>query len=357
MKKFLASLLVICTLLTCMIFTASAAGGAGANATYVQGATIWETFPAIWTIKFAPTDITGAVSLKFDFFVEKVADFKMDAFEIGSEDACDVEERQFGLSALGTLQDGWNTVTMNIAGGEQKPEPQLFNLAEFKRIRIFRNEPRSAEPNLTIAFRNIVAVKEDGTEIKVGAAPAAVAKENAPIVIDAKNYEQFDSFKIAGSYNKHDAGLYMDANMNSTLMFNYEGTPVAAQLKLPAGNGFLILASKDNKDFTEIARSTITGSLDSQDLVLDLTDYLGNGAIYVKIADATPEDGNGAFINGGDKKTEFSVSYETDTPDTPDTPDEPAPATFDAVSSVAVAAVAALGVALVASKKRHCFPA
>ncbi|MCQ2425921.1 MAG: hypothetical protein MJ070_07230 [Lachnospiraceae bacterium] len=35
------------------------------------------------------------------------------------------------------------------------------------------------------------------------------------------------------------------------------------------------------------------------------------------------------------------------------TPDDPTPATFDAVSSVAVAAVAALGVALVASKKRH----
>ena len=36
-----------------------------------------------------------------------------------------------------------------------------------------------------------------------------------------------------------------------------------------------------------------------------------------------------------------------------DTPADPTPATFDAVSSVAVAAVAALGVALVASKKRH----
>ena len=43
-----------------------------------------------------------------------------------------------------------------------------------------------------------------------------------------------------------------------------------------------------------------------------------------------------------------AVSEAPDTPDTPDTP-----ATFDAVSSVAVAAVAALGVALVASKKRH----
>lgn len=352
MKKLLASLLVICTLLSCMIIGVSA-GAPGGNSTYVQGVTIWGQFPLIWTIKFAPTDITGAVSLKFDLFVSKAADFKMDAFEVGSVDACDTEERQFGLSAFGTLQDGWNTVTMSLNGGEQKQDA-LFNFAAFKRIRMFRNVERDKEANVTVGLRNIVAVKDDGTEIKVGAAPAAPAKENAPIVIDAKNYEQFDSYKLDGTYNKHDAGLYMDANMYSVLMFTYEGTPKSAELKLPAGNGFLILASKDNKDYTEIARSTITGKLDSQDLVLDLTAYLGDGAIFVKIADATPEDGNGAFINGGDKKIEFSVSYETAAPET-EAPSDPVvePTTFDAAASVAVAAIAAMGIVLVASKKRH----
>ncbi|MCQ2425926.1 MAG: hypothetical protein MJ070_07255 [Lachnospiraceae bacterium] len=348
MKKLLASLLVICTLIAGMAIFASAA-------TYTQDAEMTYDWPvpsnAIWEFHFKPTDITGATKVQFEFFVETAENLKINSFELGSHKNSDWKEKTFNSNAgFGGLVDGWNTVTLTLSesGESNDTDPKDgttsgWDPKTFQRIRMYNVDHAGAATKL--AIKNIVALKDDGTEIKVGS--ETMAKEGAPIVIDAKNYAQFDSYMIEGKYNQHDGGLYTDRDMYVILALPFEGEPTSALLKLPAGNGFLISASKDNKEYTEIARSTVTGNLNSQDLELDLTDYLGKGVVYVKIEDATPADGNGAFINGGAKKTEFSVSYQTETPD------EPAPATFDAVSSVAVAAVAALGVALVASKKRH----
>ncbi len=363
MKKLLASLLIVCTLLACMMI--------GASAEEYRQDTVLEkdgfTKGTVWQFTVKPTDITGAVSLKFDLYVASAADFDITSFEIGTHGNSDWKEKQInGIGAFGTLVDGWNTVTLDLASiGESNdinPDdgtPAGFDFTNLCRFRIFNVTVDGKTTD--IKFKNFVAVKEDGSEIKIGL--GAAAKENAPIVIDALNYAQFNTYMIDGRYNQHGGGLYTDGNMFVVLQLPYEGEPTSALLKLPAGNGFLISASKDNEEFTEIARSTITGDLTSQDLELDLTPYLGSGSVYVKIEDGTPADGNGAYINGGAKKTEFSVSYTApvdpgtvdpvDPGDDPTSGDDPNPGTFDAASSVAVFAVAALGITLVASKKRH----
>ena len=351
MKKLLALLLVVCTLVCAMTICASAAN-------YNQGDEMTSNWKAIFEFNFKPTDITGAVSVRFDFFVETAANLHVDSFELCSYKSSDWKELNYNNNTGFTgLTDGWNTLTFNIAEGTPNNDTNPGDGTEagwdpttFQRMRMYNVSGNGGDTK--VAIKNIVAVKEDGTEIKVGSGPAA--KENAPIVIDAKNYEQFNSYMIEGKYNTHGNGLYTDGNMYVILALPYVGEPTSALLKLPAGNGFLISASKDNKDYTEIARSTITGDLNSQNLELDLTAYLGSGTVYIKIEDGTPADGNGAFINGGDKKTEFSIGFGTDEPEETEASTDPvAPKTFDAAASVAVAAVAAMGIVLVASKKRH----
>ncbi len=136
-------------------------------------------------------------------------------------------------------------------------------------------------------------------------APSASA--GAPIVIDALDYDTYDAYLVEGFYNRHMGGLYHDANAYSVLKFTYEGDPSAASLFLPISNQYSVLASSDNRDYSEIARNEYGGSITSHDLELDLTGFLGTGAIYVRIQDSIPTDGNGAYITGGDKKIVFSV--------------------------------------------------
>ena len=364
MKKLLASLLVICALLSCMIIGVSA-GAPGGNSTYVQGMTIWGQFPLIWTIKFAPTDITGAVSLKFDLYVSSAADFKMDAFEVGSEDACDIEERQFGLSAFGALQDGWNTVTMSLNGGEQKADA-LFNFAEFKRIRMFRNVERDKEANVEVGLRNIAAVKEDGTEIKIGAALDTGALEGNVRTYAFELYQASEE-KYLIKTNAGDNGTqrFSDAGAETIYGFGMVDTDKIEKVELSAKLGcqLLLQVSNDGKNWVEIYKYTEVvpdhpeAGADIKVYDFDLTDKWTKGdALFIRIADSSPENGWGGSIFKDNVNT-LKVTYKSDAPVDPTpvdpTPVDPTPATFDAVSSVAVAAVAALGIALVASKKRH----
>ncbi|MCQ2425922.1 MAG: hypothetical protein MJ070_07235 [Lachnospiraceae bacterium] len=360
MKKLLASLLVISALLSCMIIGVSA-GAPGGNSTYVQGTTIWGQFPLIWTIKFAPTDITGAVSLKFDLYVSKAADFKMDAFEVGSEDACDTEERQFGLSAFGALQDGWNTVTMSLNGGEQKADA-LFNFAEFKRIRMFRNVERDKEANVEVGLRNIVAVKEDGTEIKIGnALDTGVLEGNVRTYAFELYQESEEKYLLRTNAGDNKTQRFSDGKLETVYAFGMVDTDKIEKVEFSAKLGcqLLLQVSNDDKNWVTVYEFVRPDDPDHPEAGadikvydFDLTDKWTKGdALFIRIADSSPEDGWGGSIFKDNVNT-LKVTYKSDAPVDP-TPVDPTPTTFDAVSSVAVAAVAALGIALVASKKRH----
>ncbi len=199
MKKLLALLLVAFTLLACMTICASADE-------YLQDTVIeWDGFAkgTVKSITFEPTDITGAVSVKFDLYVGSAADFKITSFELGSHKSTDWKEKQFnGVAKFGALVDGWNTVTIDIAafGDSNDINPNDgteagFDFTNLCRMRIF-NVTEETNPT-DVKFRNIVAVKEDGTEIKVGAAPAPVTDAPADPVVEPTTFDAASSIAVA----------------------------------------------------------------------------------------------------------------------------------------------------------------
>ena len=159
---------------------------------YEQGRVIVKTLPAVWLIHFQPTDITGATAIRFDFFIDNAANFRLSALEFGSHYRNDWQELQYtGIAKWPSLNDGWNTVTMPLTNGDpvSSVNPSdgssgTFDPKTFQRIRIFNTT--GSDPQITIGFRNIVAVKDDGTEIPVGSpssgTPAEEPVEQEPIL-------------------------------------------------------------------------------------------------------------------------------------------------------------------------------
>lgn len=166
---------------------------------YYQGQTIERDFPAIWQFGFAPTDITGAVAIKFDLYIEDVSRIKFDELEFGSLIVTDWQEKAYNpaLEKMGgaNLKNGWNTITMNLADasavdadvdpvrnalGENGlgDAPAGFDFTHFCRIRLFT---LANFDKTNVKIKNIVAVKADGSEILVG----SVEPAPAPATFDA----------------------------------------------------------------------------------------------------------------------------------------------------------------------------
>ena len=176
MKKLFSSLLAVIMTVACVALCASAVE-------YEQGMELETTFPTVWGISFEPTDITGCTAIRFDFYVENAAAYQPDSIEFGSHSACDWQEINFGRGEWAGLADGWNTVTFELNGpaaAATDHEPSRpddgstpgFKYDAFQRIRIYNVSGDGSET--TIKIKNIVGVKEDGTTVPCGAAPAPV---------------------------------------------------------------------------------------------------------------------------------------------------------------------------------------
>ncbi|MCQ2425923.1 MAG: hypothetical protein MJ070_07240 [Lachnospiraceae bacterium] len=362
MKKLLASLLIVCTLLGCMMISINA----GYN--YDQS-TVLE-----WTMKkdvikeftFEPTDITGATALKFDLYLESAADFGFTSFEIGTHPHCDWKEKQVnGAASFGTLVNGWNTVSLDLASIPESNDWKDandgsvagFDYSHLCRIRIFNVNVDGKETN--VKLKNIVAVKGD-TEIKVGGAP--VVLDTGVLEGNVRTYAfelyQDSEAKYLRNTTAGDNGTqrFSDAGAETVYAFGMVDTDKIEKVEFSAKLGcqLLLQVSNDAKNWVEVYKYTEVvpdhpeAGADVKVYDFDLTDKWTKGdALYIRIADSSPENGWGGSIFKDNVNT-LKVTYKSDAP-----VDDPTPATFDAVSSVAVAAVAALGVALVASKKRH----
>ena len=349
MKKLLAFLLIVCTLVACMAVGAFAAD-------YKQGDTLEKNYPAIWQFTFEPTDITGAVSIKFDIWIEDVSRIKFDELEFGSLAQSDWQEKAYNPASekmgIANLKSGeWGTVTMKIADGADVnaevesvlknvgDAPKGFDMTHFCRIRLFT---LASYDKTLVKIRNIVAVKEDGTEIKVGAEPVVTDIVPTIEVLSAEWTGEHDwtiTFKATGLDHpdfkgdawvgvypsSHTSNSYSVADSMQTWRYLNEGRAAPTDpLNVAADNTMTVTYTFE----TNLGNADICAPKEGvdYDLVLFFND---SGYDYVC-------------------RDSFRFNAEPETPDTPDTP-----TTFDAVSSVAVAAVAALGVALVASKKRH----
>ena len=164
---------------------------------YYKGQTVEKSYPAIWQLDFAPTDITGAVSIKFDMWIEDVSRIKFDELEFGSLKATDWQEKAYNPATekmgISNLKSGeWGTVTMNIADGADVnaeveavlknvgDAPKGFDMTHFCRIRLFT---LASYDKTLVKIKNIVAVKADGSEIVVGSdAPAPATFDAAASV-------------------------------------------------------------------------------------------------------------------------------------------------------------------------------
>ena len=200
MKKFLVSLLIVCTLVSCMMVCASAA-----EPVYEQGSEMATDWPAIYAFTFDPIDITGAVAIKFDFFVETAANLSIDSFELCSYKASDWKEKNFnGNKGFTGLSDGWNVVTLNLAeaGDSNDTNPNDgttagFDFTTFQRIRMYNVSGSGSATK--VAIKNIVAVKEDGSELKIGAAPAPVTEAPADPVVEPTTFDAAASVAVAAA--------------------------------------------------------------------------------------------------------------------------------------------------------------
>ena len=208
MKKLLASLLIVCTLLACMMIAVSADEPVYG---YYQDQTIEKNYPAIWQFTFAPTDITGAVSIKFDMWIEDVSRIKFDELEFGSLTQSDWQEKAYNPATdkmgIANLKSGeWGTVTMDISAGTDVnaevesvlknvgDAPKGFDMTHFCRIRLFTLAKYDAT---LVKIKNIVAVKEDGTEIKVGSvAPAPVTDAPSDPVVGPTTFDAASSVAV-----------------------------------------------------------------------------------------------------------------------------------------------------------------
>ena len=361
MKKLLASLLIVCTLLGCMMI------GASAGYDYDQGTVLEWTMKkdVVKTITFEPTDITGATTLKFDLFVESVENFAFNCFEIGTHANCDWKEKQVtGAESFGALVDGWNTVSLDLAAipesNDTNPNDGTergFDYSNLCRFRIFNVNIEGKETN--VKLKNIVAVKGD-TEIKVGAAPKAldtgVLEGNVRTYAFELYKESEDKYLFKTNAGDNGNQRFSDGTLETVYAFGMVDTDKIEKVEFSAKLGcqLLLQVSNDAKNWVEVYKYTEVvpdhpeAGADIKVYDFDLTDKWTKGdALYIRIADSSPENGWGGSIFKDNVNT-LKVTYKSDAPVV-----DPTPATFDAVSSVAVAAVAALGVALVASKKRH----
>ena len=301
---------------------------------------------AVWEFHFKPTDITGATKVKFDFYVETAANLKINSFELGSHKNSDWKEKTFNNNAgFGGIVDGWNTITLTLAesGESNDTNPNDGSVSgwdpkTFQRIRMYNVDHAGAATKL--AIKNIVAVKADGSEIKIGAEPAPDVTPTIKVLsaewngehdwtitfkATGLNHPDFKGDAWVGVYpSEHTSNSYSSADSMQTWRYLNEGRA----------------APTDALNYAEDYTMTVTYTFETN---------LGN-------ADgcAPKEDGEYDLVlffndSGYDYVCRDSFKFNAE----PEQPDEPTPATFDAVSSVAVAAVAALGVALVASKKRH----
>ncbi len=165
---------------------------------YYQGQTIEKNYPAIWQFNFAPTDITGAVSIKFDMWIEDVSRIKFDELEFGSLTQSDWQEKAYNPATekmgISNLKSGeWGTVTLNIADGADVnaeveavlknvgDAPKGFDMTHFCRIRLFT---LASYDKTLVKIKNIVAVKADGSEIVVGSV-APTPDDPTPATFDA----------------------------------------------------------------------------------------------------------------------------------------------------------------------------
>lgn len=201
MKKVLASLLVVCTLLACMMISTSAE-----NYTYLQDSVIEMdgfTKGNVNWIFFDPTDITGATKLQFDLYVGEADQFGFTTFEIGSHPGktiSDWQEKEINNS-FGALNDGWNTVSIDLDSmanvAVTNPDdgtPGEFDYTKFCRIRFFNVNVEGKTTD--VKFKNFTAVKADGTEIKVGAAPAPATDAPADPVVEPTTFDAASSVAV-----------------------------------------------------------------------------------------------------------------------------------------------------------------
>ncbi len=171
MKKFLASLLIVCTLLVCMTVCAFAED-------YKQGDELEQNWPAIWTIYFDPTDISDCIGVSIDFYFETAANFAVDSLELGSHHNNDWKELTFnGNNGFADIHDGWNeglvfafdakSGTSDDINPDDGTEPG-FDPATFQRIRMYNVS--GAGSNTVVKIKNICGIKADGTKVPCGAA-------------------------------------------------------------------------------------------------------------------------------------------------------------------------------------------
>ena len=184
LKRICLLVLALCLIGGCLMISVTAD-----DYDYEQGKVIVKSLPAVWLIHFKPTDITGATAIKFDFFIDNADNFRLSALEFGSHYRNDWQELQYtGIAKWPSLQDGWNSVTMPLSLGDPVASVNpsdgtsgTFDPATFQRIRIFNTT--GTDPQITIGFRNIVAVKDDGTEIPVGS-PSSGTPSEPPVELD-----------------------------------------------------------------------------------------------------------------------------------------------------------------------------
>ena len=351
MKKVLASLLVVCTLLACMMISTSAA-----NYTYHQDSVIEMdgfTKGNVNWIFFDPTDITGATKLQFDLYVGDADQFGFTTFEIGSHPGktiSDWQEKEINNS-FGALNDGWNTVSIDLDSmanvavtNPNDGTPGEFDYTKFCRIRFFNVTVEGKTTD--VKFKNFTAVKADGTAIKVGApAPTIVptievlsaewtGEHDWTITFKATglDHPDFKGDAWVGVYPAtHTSNSYSSADSMQTWRYLNEGraNPTDA-LNVDADNTMTVTYTFESNLGNADGCAPKEGV--DYDIVLFFND---SGYEYV--------------CRDGFRFNDTPAAPATDAPTDPVVE----PTTFDAAASVAVAAVAALGVVLVASRKRH----
>ncbi|MCQ2425924.1 MAG: hypothetical protein MJ070_07245 [Lachnospiraceae bacterium] len=351
MKKILAFLLVVCTMLIGMSVAASAAAPvaiaeapeAFADITVNSGGTAPQ-------ITFDPVDISACDYLEFDFFLQDANYFEMaigqGQFELGSDKE---QQDHYELAwmwdelkpCFQTMNAGaWNHVIVPLASGHPQNEP--MDMTKLQRIRYY----------------NVLV--EEGVDTKIGIKNIKATPDSRTKISFRVDEPSEELYKVRCNTGLNAEKRFADANTEAVYCFPIENADKIEKIEFAMKTGAQLLLQVSNEDgnWVEVFKyvkpegaEPQTG-MNAEYITFDLTDkWVKGDKLYIRVADSYPENGWGGNIYRGVDNTVF-ITYKSEAPVDP-TPVDPTPATFDAVSSVAVAAVAALGIALVASKKRH----
>lgn len=325
MKKVLAMVLAICTILSCMVFAVSAEEAEKKSVLWLNcddltgfpesctvnttektegaGSVEWKfngalDGPGALMLRYSdttkPVDATGTTAISFDLFVSNAAALNGTSFcfELTSADESDKEEMQIG-STWKDLKDGWNHLVYAYSSFAQAsgPDGAACDLSRVDFLRIFNTSAVNAGEELIIRMDNITLF--DNTT----PAPEGVLSEKYVFQLYTEDEAKYLDFTNAGDNQNQrfsDCGLYTVYHYTVKNTTGTQSITWSARL----GAQLRLLVSQNNVDFTEFFNSGeehVSPDMYSYDIT-QYIDFSKGKDIYIKIADSVEADGNGGSI-------------------------------------------------------------